>query len=125
MANETLLDIALAEDDLQEARRLVRARLDHIKKWDAVGLAYFLFAQIPLWQHRLGRAREAAFWIGCFQRVQDDADQPLPKVERPRYQRMVNEVSDALGVEAYRAAYDEGYGTCFDDAVERLAALVG
>ena len=85
-------------------------RLANIKKWDSLGTAAFFFHQVAIWQHRLGHESEAAFWIGCFQGVRDEADQPLEKLERPRFEKMVVEVRNALGHNAYQAAYGAGYG---------------
>jgi hypothetical protein len=124
LAEGVLLNVALAEGDRKEAERLVYARFAYVKEWEAIGTVIFFFHQVALWLQQMARDEEAAFWIGCFDAKRDEADQPVEKIERPRYDRLRADLRAALGDERYQTAYEEGYNTPVDEALELGLALV-
>jgi hypothetical protein len=114
---DVLVPIALDKGRFARARALLCERLRIMVNNNMMANAIFCFDEIAEWLFLTDRPRQAAFWLGCFDRVREWTKQPVEPVALPHYQWLVSEVGNALGEEAYTAAWQKGYAVPVHDAL--------
>ena len=114
---DVLIPIALDKRRLDDARSLLLERLRIMVSSEFYSNAIFCFDEVTEWLLLTGHLRQAAFWLGCFDRARDWAKQPVEPVSLPHYQRLVSEIRGALGKRAYTAAWQKGYSMPVEDAL--------
>ena len=114
---DLLVAIALDKGQLNRARSLLRERLRIMVNNAMVENAIFCFDEVAEWSLLTGHSRQAAFWLGCFDRAREWAKQPVEPVALPHYKRLLSSVRDALEEEAYTTAWQKGYAMSVEDAL--------
>ncbi len=110
--------VVLAQGDDERARALLRESLEHRRaQGDALGIAESLEGLASVARFRRQNER-AARLFGAAEALRQAVAVPRWPVDRPRYERDIENVRTLLGEEAFAAAWAGGHSMTMEEAVE-------
>jgi tetratricopeptide (TPR) repeat protein len=114
---EVLARISLKQHRLDRAWALLREWLQIIVNGNFFSQAMFCLGPVAEWFYHTGHPQRAAFWIGGHDQAREWFVQPVEPVRLPHYQWLVAATRDALGEEAYAAAWQKGFAIPVEEAL--------
>lgn len=117
-----LSDVRLHTRDLDEARDLLE---QSVKMFEQLGMRWdiaYVIENLGGVAAYDGRPDLAARLIGAADRAREELGTPLPEGEKVAYNRYVAAAKDALGPEAFAAAWAEGRALTLEEATELALA---
>ena len=114
---DVLTRISLKQRRLDRAQTLLLERLQMSVNDNYFLQAIFCLDEVAEWFYHSGHFHQAAFWIGGYDQAREWFVQPVEPVGLPHYEWLVATIREALGEEAYTAAWQKGFAVPVEDAL--------